>query len=275
MARAAKKKTINKKKAPKTKALTTVGTFAVSNDVKFDPSILGASEKIDQDDIQIPKILLMADMSDLVKKQKIATPGEFRDKSTGELISDEAGFDCFVISKTKLWQIFGPEKNKKGDLLYTETLPFEGNEDLAFDDKDDRDNVIVHRDKVLRFYVILLTELAEGMAFPYAIDFKRTSRQAGMDLSRFFFKMRQKGIPSYGMVFKIFAQEDTSPDGFEYHKKMVSMGRGITKDELLDVQTFAKTVTEAQVAQRITVDDDGETSNLKEVKGKVTKSSRF
>ena len=274
----AKKKVKAKSKKPTSKELvpSNTGAFAVSDNVKFDQSLPGASANIDNADIDMSKILLMADMSELVKKQKIATPGEFRDKTTGELIGDEAGFDCFVIGSVKLWQIFGPEKDKKGQLVYNETIDFIGNEDLEYSQRDDRDNEVLHRDVVLRFFVILLDELANGMAFPLAIDFKRTSRQAGKDLSKYFFKMRQKGIPSYGMVFHVSSEEQTSSDGFEYWVKKVNLGRAITQKELTDVQEFSRGVVKAQAENRLNVNDDDEKSETIEVKGKtVSSKSKF
>jgi len=162
-------------------------------------------------------------------------------------------------------------RKKKKKLEYKETIPFEGNEDLSFDDEDTG----IHRDKVLRFYVVLLKELKEGMVFPYTVDFKRTSRQGGMDLSRYFFKMRQKGIPSYGKVFNIGSKQTTNNEGFEYFVKTVSLGRSITKEELKEVQDWAKTVKVAQAQQRIVVDDSDEKGET-EVKGKtVNKKSKF
>jgi len=77
------------------------------------------------------------------------------------------------------------------------------------------------------------------MAFPYIVDFKRSSAGEGNKLKNIFFKLRKMAkLPSYSKVFTLsseFIQAD-----YDYYVKKVSGGRNIEADELAAVETWVR-----------------------------------
>ena len=81
---------------------------AKSNEVGevMDYAFMGASDNVDNEDILIPKILLMQQMSDLVQDDK-AKSGQYCDSVEGNLLADKgANLDMIVFDSIKLWQHF-------------------------------------------------------------------------------------------------------------------------------------------------------------------------
>jgi hypothetical protein len=196
---------------------------------------LGAGENIDNEDILIPKIQLVQALSQAVT-DKQAQAGDYF--NTVDKVVIESPLDIVVMSSVKLWQVFKEVPTGKGTkvkLEYVETIDFLGNEDLEID-QDMGNGQVIHRDKLLRFYVVLVNDLKDGMAFPHVIDFKRTSYKAGRELQTKFARLRSVGLPSYSKIFALDKQFIQSE--FDYYVKTVSTGRNITSEELVQVEQW-------------------------------------
>jgi len=235
-------------------------------DLKFSNDLMGATEDIDNEDIVIPKIHLMQSMSDLVRED-VAKIGEFRNSRTNELLGTE--LEIFVFAMYKSWQVF--EVSKKGKPVYVETLDYYDNATLQIEETM-ADGKQIHRDKVLGFFCLLVDELKQGGAFPYIVDFKRTSRAAGQDLVTKFAKLKQfANLPSYAKTFKLTAKEATNDLG-SFFVKNIETGRNITAEELPIVEAIARQIKESRAKGKVKVDD----SDIKEEsKVSVEKNDKF
>ena len=214
----------------KGKEIAVANPYEVSNEMfkEFEGMGLGAGDNVDNDDIIVPKIQLTQQLSEAVK-EKLADAGQFINSVEKTVLGEP--LDMIVMQNYKVWRCFEIKKGKKE---YIETIDYVGNENLAIDEVVDGQEI--HRDKVLGFYVLLVDEIKTGMAFPYIVDFTRSSARAGKQLQTYFAKMRSVGIPSFGKVFSLTSKY--IQDEHDYYVKEVSAGRNIEKDELEAVKLW-------------------------------------
>jgi hypothetical protein len=217
---------------------------------------LGAGENIDNDDILLPKIQLVQALSQAVT-DKQAQAGDYF--NTVDKVVIGAPIEVIVMSSVKLWQVFKEVPTGKGGktkLEYVETIDYLGNEDLGIDEEG-ADGQKIHRDKLLRFYVVLASDLADGMAFPHVVDFKRTSYKAGRELQTKFARLRSVGLPSYAKIFALGTQFIQSEH--DYYVKTISVGRSILPEELVQVENW---IIELQKnKQKYKADESEDTDN--------------
>lgn len=231
------------------KALAVSNPFAVSSELakEFASMGMGAGDNVDNDDIIVPKIQLTQQLSQAVK-DKLAEAGQFINSVEKNVLAEEGqGLDIIVMQSYKVWRVFQIGKGNKKE--YLETIDYAGNEHLAIDETVD--GTTIHRDKVLGFYVLLVDEIKEGMAFPYIIDFARSSARAGKQLQTYFAKMRSVGIPSFGKVFTLSSK--FIQDEHDYYVKEISAGRNIETEELASVKLWLDNI--AKNKDRMKEDD--------------------
>jgi hypothetical protein len=240
-----------------TKELVVKKQFDVSNEFagQFDSALgMGAGENIDNDDIVIPKIHLAQALT-----PEVAVAGNEISVGTYmqsvEKTSMGESMDMFVIGKVKLWQFYYEVKQGKKTIKeYLGTIEHNpDNKDLKdlvyipqeLKEKAEEKNVtaemLLKPDRILRFSVLLVEEVMQGLAFPYFVDFKRSSYPAGTQLESTFAKMRSVKLPSYAKVFSL-KSEFVSND-FDYYVKKVSLGRNIEKEELVAVEHWVREMT--------------------------------
>ena len=220
-------------KKSKTKELEVKNNYAVSSDLMEELSGmgLGAGDNIDNEDILVPKLLLTQGISEIVAKGE-ASAGVYINSITKA--DHGKNLEVIVLDSYKTWQVFKKTKDDSKP-QYVETLDYEGNESLEVNEELENGDLI-HRDKVLGYYVLKLDEIKQGAAFPYIIDFKRTSRRSGQSLASDFAKLRTQNLPSFAKIFTIgteFVQ-----DQFNYYVKTVDMGRTIEREELQVVKQW-------------------------------------
>lgn len=246
--------------------------FTVSNEFAgmFDQSLgLGASENIDAEDIVIPKVHLAQALTPEVSSG-VVKAGQYMNSI--EKTSLGEALDMFVIGKVKLWQFYYEVKQgKKTTKEYLGTIehtPF--NKDLSerayipeelqkkAEEKGVNEDMLLKPDKILRFSVLLLEEVLGGFAFPYFVDFKRTSYPAGKQLESIFAKMRSVNLPSYAKVFNLNS-EFVSND-YDYYVKKVSLGRNISKEELPAVEKWLRELSDNKAKYKADESDVNEES---------------
>lgn len=274
------KKVSTKKVEPESKEVTVASnndvalnnSFALPDELAglVDTSVMGA--KVDKDDIIISKAWLLQSMSDCVTDDNHeAIAGEYRDSRTLKLIAEKGGsFDAFVISNFKTWQCF--EEDESGDMVYSETLDYYDYPTLKFDSVNPDTGRKIHRDLVLGFYAVLAKDLLSGNPFPLIIDFKRTSRDAGKDLSTSIAQMASKNWPSYVKAFTFGSEVKTKEvKGKEqrYFVKKVSEGRFINPQELKALTEWAKELQKKQAEGKVHVDDSDLKDKSSHVEGDV------
>lgn len=242
-------------------------SYEVSNDLvkEFEGMGLGAGEEIDSSDILVPKISLMQAMSKPVSKGK-AKVGLFYNSVDLTELGDN--LEMIVLDSYKNWQEF--RVSQKGQDEYIGTKPFYGNENLEYDFKDE-EGKDCKRIQVLGFYVLLLEDIKNGMAFPYAVDFKKSSKKAGRELTTYFAKLRSAGLPSFAKVFSLGTE--LVEDEYTYYVKTVNMGRDITKEELGDVKNWLMQLKERR--SDFVVDDSEEKAEAVNVEAEVINDTKF
>jgi len=166
----------------------------------------------------------------------------------------------------KVWRCFEVKKGKKE---YTETIDYIGNEGLAID--EEIGGVTIHRDKVLGFYVLLVDEIKQGMAFPYIVDFTRSSARSGKQLQTYFAKLRSVGLPSFAKVFTLSSKFITGEH--DYFVKEVSAGRNIETSEAQAVKLWLDNI--AANKDRMKEDDSDLRTNGDDIIDTEVSSNKF
>ena len=235
------------------KEVAVKGSGAVSAEFKnmFDAKLgLGAGEQIDNEDILIPKIHLAQALTPEVLEKKLEA-GVYMNSVEKEEIGAEV--DVYVMNSVKLLQVYYLVRSKnKVKREYLGTVNFSKDEYLRIgqgvcpEELKERleakgvslDKCELEADKVLRFWAVMSDEVAMGAAFPYIIDFKRTSYNAGQELQTKFARMRSMGLPSYAKVFTIGAEFVSGEH--DYYVKKVRAGRDITAEEVKAVEHWLR-----------------------------------
>jgi len=256
----------------KKKELVVKNDFTVSNEFAgmFNTELgLGAAENIDSEDIVIPKVHLAQALTPEVSAGTVKA-GQYMNSIEKTLVGDS--LDMFVIGKVKLWQFYYEIKQgKKVQKEYLGTIEHTPqNKDLAdipyipeelrkrAEEKGVSEDMLIKPDKVLRFSVLLLEEVLGGFAFPYFVDFKRTSYPAGKQLESIFAKMRSVKLPSYAKVFTL--SSDFVSNDYDYYVKKVGMGRNITTEELPQVERWLKELSDNKAKYKADESDVNEES---------------
>lgn len=203
--------------------------------------------QISAKDMTLPRIQAMQFMSDPVKEGE-AKYGEFRDTMQGHVLGNlDTPFEIVPFHMEKKWVEYNMVPKKQGgfsrefsQIVAIQDNPnVEGyNDDLPLIDEDGQ----TERDRVLDFYVLLPTELAEGVSFPYVIRFKRTSMKAGQKLATQMYVMnRAAGKVPAATVMQISGKTKENDDG-EFVVMDTKPTRPSTKEELEEALKWFKLV---------------------------------
>lgn len=171
-----------------------------------------ADTGVSASDLVIPKLLLMQNTSEYVGDDK-AKLGDIVNSQTLEVLG---GFnqqvDIIPLKVYKTWRVYdmtgGQPKFMRQDTVTS------SNEKLPWDDTEDGHPI--RRDMCMNFFVLLLSEVSKGEAFPCVVSFKRTSMQAGKTLATHLFKMSAMNRPPYSqsVALKVSKQKkDTNTYG--------------------------------------------------------------
>lgn len=228
----------------------------------FDQSLQSAGDTMDAEDIRLPKLTLIQAMT----KSSFNTENVNAGNYINSIEKNDMGSDLemFVMSDAKLWQFdYGvPQgKGKEDKKEYLTIVDFADCPKIrdnfkktgqlqvpqhvldVAENKGIDPTKILQPDLIYRFHVLLVNEVVEGTAFPYIIDFKRSSAGEGNKLKNIFFKMRRTlKLPSYARVFKLGAEFIQAE--YDYYAKKVSTGRNITKEELTAVESWVRELSE-------------------------------
>lgn len=260
--------------------------YAVSNEFQemFDPSLNSAGDTMDADDFRIPKLTLIQQMTKGSFNTENVPAGNFINSI--EKMDMGNSLEMFVMTDVKLWQwdyeIKKGKDVKKEYLTITDyvdcpNIRKEGmwgpkNLPQAVLDKMEREGItfdqLLKPDLIYRFYVLLVDEVKEGVAFPYIVDFKRSSASEGNKLKNLFFKMKKVSkLPSYARVFTL--STDFVQDEYDYYVKKVSSGRNITKEELVAVEGWIKELAENSANYEVDDSDNVAEEDVNTVEAEV------
>ena len=252
----------------------------------FDQSLVSSGDSMDKVDFRIPKLTLIQGMTKASYNTEKAAVGSYINSIEKNDLGDS--MDLFVMSDTKLWELkYKVTEGKKVTEEYLGTIEYTNdNQDLRNNPRIPEEleqraqekgvsvDMLSQINMINRFYVLSVAEVMAGGAFPYIVDFKRASYQAGVQLKNSFFKMKKvQNLPSYARVFTLGSE--FIQDEFDYYIKTVSGGRMITQDEIGAVESWIKELSANKAAYKEDDSDEGE-SVVKdvEVEAKVTTGAK-
>jgi hypothetical protein len=157
-------------------------------------ALISMSEQIKElgisaQDLVIPKILLMQNTSEMVGDGK-AKLGDVINSQTLEILGSVDKPISFIPLKLyKTWRVYDMSQGQPSFLRQDAVSAT--NEKLPWEDVEEVEGkqVPIRRDLCMNFFVLLMSEVEEGTAFPCVVSFKRTSMQAGRQLATHLFKM--------------------------------------------------------------------------------------
>lgn len=275
---------MTKKQDKKEVAVQDKNAGAMTNPSDNAPLIHAGSE-MDADDFRIPKLTLIQAMTKAAFNTDSAAVGNFINSI--EKMDMGNTFDVFVMTCTKLWRFNYEVKKgnevKKEYLTIVDFKPYpkireemkEGRAVLPPEvmEKLQRNDVKVEQlllpDLIYRFSVLLVDEVREKIAFPYMIDFTRSSASEGNKLKNIFFKMwKLAKLESFKKVFTI--SSDFVQAEHDYYVIKATGGRTTTDEETEAVTTWMRELQNNGVKYETSEDDvDSETdSNTVDVEAK-------
>jgi len=158
-------------------------------------------EDIDNEDIIIPKILVMQGMSKRVTEGK-AKLGDMVDSLTDAILGDASKPLEFIPFKTfKTWIIFHNEEYKETVNVTPQNTTWKIEEIV--------DGVTIRRDKVFNVYCLLPAEIESGDCLPFVLSFRRTSYYAGRKLTTAFARLKRFKKPAFTKVFSLSSNKQT------------------------------------------------------------------
>ncbi len=197
-------------------------------------------EEIANEDLVIPKILLMQPMSVLVT-EGIAKIGEFRDSLNKDrsLGSDKSPVEIIVFGSFKTWIEY-----KDGEYDTTKKMDAT-NADLPLEEILE-DGSVITRDKVLNFYNLVAGDISSGEAFPFVLSCRRSSYQTGKKLSTHIKKLQMFKKPSAAKVFSLSSRKETNEKG-TFFVTDVEVLRDATSEEMATAYEWYKLLAKAKV----------------------------
>lgn len=197
-------------------------------------------EEISNEDIIIPKILLMQPMSELVT-DGVARIGEFRDSMNKDrkLGDEKAAVELIVFGTFKTWLEF------KDDEFLATKIWTPQNADLKLEEIME-DGSIIRRDKVLNFYCLIPGDIAAGEPFPFVLSCRRTSAMAGKTINTHIKKLQMFKKPSAAKVFALTSRKETNDKG-TFFVSEINLLRDSTPEELSVAYDWYKALAKSKV----------------------------
>lgn len=197
-------------------------------------------EEISNEDMVIPKILLMQPMSELVT-DGVAKIGEFRDSLNTDRVlgNDKEPVELIIFGTFKTWLEF-----KDGEYLSTKKWTPE-NAELPRDEILE-DGSVISRDKVLNFYCLVPKDISGGEPFPFVLSCRRTSATAGKELNTHIKKLQMFKKPSAAKVFALTSYKETNDKG-TFFVSQVKVLRDSTTEEQAIAYEWYKALAKSKV----------------------------
>jgi hypothetical protein len=163
-----------------------------------------AETGIEVGDLEIPKLMLMQNTSELVGAEE-ASFGDMINTMSNEKLGDFSQpveiVPLKLFKTLRIYDISGKQpKFLRAEPLdpVNEALPWEGNEG----------GIAIKRVKNMNFFILLKSEIEAGTAFPLVVSFKSTGMQAGKQLATQLFRMVALGQLPYSQSVTLMANKE-------------------------------------------------------------------
>lgn len=194
-------------------------------------------QNITSNDILIAKIHPLQFMSEKVKLKQ-GEYGEFRDSVNNQKFGDlDTPWEFIPFYMEKKWAEYDIVTNKAGARKreFKQIIPIIDNagdmgynDNLPYVDEDGK----VERDRCMDFYMLMPSEVADGVELPYVVTFRRTSLKAGKKLAmQMYVRNSQAGKVPPALVHEMSGKSVQNDDG-EFVVMDVAPTREATKEEL-------------------------------------------
>jgi len=209
-------------------------------------SMFGEASGISMSDITIGRLAVMQSGSVLVKDEK-ARAGQVINLLTSDVVGDrKTPFEIIPIRSLKYWIV------KRGD-DFVERFPAKSPNELAWEEGD-LTRVYHHS-----FYVLLPSDVKEGMAIPLEIAFRSTDLQTAKKLSTFIMKGWMKRLATWGKVYNIEIVE-RAKDKNKWFGTDATVGRDSTIEEREASTMWNEILTKANESEIKHTSDEQSTS---------------
>lgn len=191
------------------------------------------SNSVEASDIEIPKILLMQGLSDMVADQR-ASMGDFVDSLTAEKLGSSK--QPMQIIPICMWKDFLITEKVGQKFEFKEVKPYNAETQhwREFENRDYVENGVEHqRNLRMNFAVMLASSASELGAFPYVISFQRTGIKCGKGFANFFLKAQIKGQKPWFFTLGLGAKLEKNDLGSYYVPTVTSA------KETADLETVA------------------------------------
>jgi hypothetical protein len=210
------------------------------------------SEGASNNDILVPRLMLMHDISQLVKDKK-AEAGDIISSTDGQILAKAgSGVEIIPITTYREWLVH--EIDPRGDEKYLARFPITPqNEHLEKEGVQDGKGV--RRYRTLNFFVLVANKIDE---LPYLVTFKKSGLMAGKQLSTHFQVSAMKRKPPAATVFKL----GSTNKSFERHTFKVftiEQGRATTQEELVAARNWYEILNKQSVKAEGEFDDSFDT----------------
>jgi hypothetical protein len=210
------------------------------------------SEGASQDDVLVPRLMLMQDLSELVKTGR-AKAGDICHSGTGSvLIPKGQTGEIIPISTFREWVFFEPNnqgmfvpRKTNGRCLITaanENLPAEGVQN----------GVPYRAKKNINFFVLFVPLIDE---LPFLASFKKANIMVGKQLTTHFKTAQMKKQPPAATVFKLGSTQKTW-DGYTFGVNTIEPSRPATEQELVIAHNWYQTFKTTEV--KVDEENDGQ-----------------
>jgi len=243
-------------------ALAAFGNYDIAH---FEGVKLDVTENKDlfSNDIIIPKIWLMQEMSELAKdkSRKDIESGDYVDSRSEEIIlkvdDEEKGFIPLIVIKTfKRWQTFRmTEKGKplERKVFISSELMTEKNAEMEYQFKEDGEDFT--RRQVISAYVLKGEDAQKAVIKPYIVDFASGSKGGGRDMVSDIKALNARSLPSYVAWFKLGQKEQTSSNGDDFFAKTMNFGGPLPEQMMPFLKEAYVDITSMIDANIIEIDD--------------------
>ncbi len=217
-------------------------------------------------DLLIPKLLLMQGMSDAVTEGK-AGVGEWVDSiNLTKFGSMQSPVEVIPFHVQKMWDIL--TETEDGQFEWTRSEPIIEsplatgyNDNLPWNDKIDGKNI--KRVRRLNFFVLIPSEVAEGISIPYVVSFKSTTLKEGQKiLNQMYVRNQRAKLSPAAYKFKLAVGRAENDKG-KWFVPVVELGSRATDDEVKDAFNWYKTITNSST--KVVVDESDNKDNMQTV----------
>lgn len=219
--------------------------------------VKGAASNVDNDDILIPKLVLMQSSSDFVKEETCDS-GDIINSITKDVVAarDEE-LEIVVLDTFKSMQFW-----RNGEWEKTESWRPEFRDKTRYPSEGMQGKDTVQFKPVVNYYVLLLKDILTPHSFPHVISFKGGSGRVGKHLASHIKQLERVGAASFAQAFML-GSENAEFEKYKFKAWTCQKGRYLSEEEYEVAEKWFDTIHKD--AEKIIVDQSVEVEANEEI----------